>query len=692
MKVEPEENKEKSASEESAASRRPPQGGGLAQSQAEWIGDNPYVNYSAHLFTDPWEKSSEEDGKQGKPLYKSLGGRVSTRLLSRGVFGATFMTLGNMAVRTWDPHMPIDEMRTLHKGMSYLAHGIDVAIGSPIKSMFGEEAVTFRTKKNFSATRNREAIAKTLAGDRVPVEFVNGRSLGQEVVGVTLDFAAGSFGDALGRELVAVADPNYHKDWLKNGHVNFGELAKSAGKSLWRIMSYNQMEDWAAALPYVYQMKAQRKIIGKAWHGSKFTLDHQNNGGSFLVDSEGNIQGSLMAAGALDLQARFMGYNFYTLMFRDTYNHVAMKLGEWKDNGFHVNASLPEHPIRSMEHGAEETAKYVAKSFMKSMLYMAPAVPFFWAFRTPISRNSGVFVAEKTKGGVVVTENTLELTPPDKHGMRYLQAEELPSGEKRTSSLSEHLFTVADTASSNWVDGVLHKNGRPVELFLQSRKIEPDYLKPGFDPYDKKYCFGAFDKALNPFGKIARTTSQVLDKHLFRPIVESSVFKGYMAKVPYLTRLANDYPQVLNRYNLTNTYVNAAISYTPYMIAKYETANHIDMPLFDAAAYRFLDGVDTLKWKDMKEGVHDMASLIVRGPISEGTIAASHQARGLVNSSFESAFRDNKHQHELKMARKADREAREKEEMLRKSGGWVAYETARAQTQEKGAPDGVTIH
>lgn len=660
------------------------------QQNAEWIGSNPYVNFSAHLYTDPWETSApDKPGKQdGQPLYKSLGGRMLTRTISRGLFGATFMTLGSVALRTWDPHEAIEEMHTVHKGLTYIARTFDAVLGTPIKAAFGEEAVTFRSKKTFSNTKNADAIQRALAGERVPVSYINGRSLGEEMVGVTFDFAAGSFGDALGREVVAVADPNYHKDWVKDGHINFGELGKSMGKSLWRIVSYNQMEDWAAALPYAYQMRAQRSLLGHAFPGSKFTLDHQNNGGSFLVDKEGEIKGSFMTSGALDLQARFMGYNFYTLMFRDTYNHAAIKLAEWKDDGFAVHPHLPSKPIASAEHAASETAKYVAKSFMKSMLYMAPAVPFFWMFRSPISRSNAMFVSDEHKGGVVVKDQTSSIVRGE-DGVAYMQAK-AAEGKVVHTTLSEDLFSVADHINGNWKDGALHQKDKPVKLYLNGKSVTPEYLEESFDPYDKKYVFNKFEGALNALGKFTRATSQVLDRSIFEPIANSRLFKGYIAEIPYFKKVAEEYPGTINRYNLANTYVNAAVSYTPYMIAKYETANHIDMPLFDAAAYRFLDGVDTLKWKDIKEGAHDIASLIVRGPISEGTIEAAHRPRGLVNSSHEAAYRDEQHQRELKEARRVAKEARQKDEPIKQSGGWAAYETARA--QEKGAPEGVTIH
>lgn len=653
-------------------------------------GDNTYINYSAHLYTDPWDKTPRNKN-EGEPLYKSIGGRVLTRTISRGLFGAAFMTLGSVAVNTWDPHEPVEGMRTVHKFMTGLSRVFDTVFGSPIKAAFGEEAVKFRTKKVFSATASAQAIKEAEAGAYVPVTRINGRSLGEEMVGISFDFAAGSFGDALGRELISVIDPNYHKDWLKDGHVNFGAMAKSAGKSLWHIVSYNQMEDWAAALPYAYQMRAQRHFFGQNWPGSKFTIDRQNSGGSFVVGPEGEIKGTYMVPGALDLQARFMGYNFYTLMFRDVYNHSAMRLREWKKDGYSLHFHLPEHPIRAVEHAGEETAKYMAKSFIKSMLYMAPAVPFFWMFRTPQSRNSGVFVSDSDDGGVVV-KNKTHGVQPGPNGEPCLMVTTEENGERVATSVTSDLFSVADHIGGEWKDGVLYNKGKPVELWLHGEKITPEYLQKTFDPYDTKYCFNMFERTLNPLGKLTRSASRLLNKNILEPITSTRFFSSYVEGSEYVQHLVKQYPHVINRYNLSNTYVNSAMSYTPYMIAKYETANHIDMPLFDAAAYRFLDGIDTLKWKDIREGVHDMASVVVRGPISEGTLEAAKKPRGLINSSSEASARDEQHQKELREERRIAKEHKAQESISKKSGGWSAYEAARAQNKENAPPDGVTIH
>ncbi len=655
-------------------------------------GDNPYVNFSARLYTDPWGREAALHARQegGKPLYKTFAGRVGTRLVSRGLFGASFMTLGNLALRTWDPHAPVEDMRMVHKGLTYLSRGFDVIFGAPIKAAFGEEAVLFRSKKTFSNTTISKALDDTLDGKLIPVSRINGRSLGQEMVGVSFDFAAGSFGDALGRELISVVDPNFHNDWYKNGHVDVGELAKSAGKSLWRMLSYNQMEDWVAALPYAYQMRAQRHLISSVWPGSKFFIDNQNGG--FHVNDAGKITGSYMLPGAIDLQFRFMGYNFYTLMFRDIYNHIGMRLHDWQEHGMHLK--VPKHPIESASSLIDETTKYVAKSFIKSQLYMAPAVPFFWAFRTPQSRVNSMFVSDAKDGGPIVKGKTASVHREG--GDAYFKAYTDDHGNLVRTTVSADVLTAGDMVNGIWENGQLIIDGKPVTPHLNGKPITPDFMKAqsGFDPYDKKYVVGGFEATLNPLGKAARSFARFVDDKILRPFSESELYARTFGQSEDIGKLIKAYPAVMSRHNIASTFANSAISYTPYMIAKYETANHLDMPLFDAATMRMLDGIDHGKWREVKEGVHDMASVVVRGPISQGTLAAVQKPRGLINSSYEAAHQDDEHQkvlHQHYIARKAEKQSH----APKRPAGWVAYETTRAQAaqgKENGAPDGVTIH
>lgn len=697
-------------------------------------GNNPYVNFSAHLYTDPWEKDRDNAKVKGQPLYKSFWGRVGTRMFSRGLVGASFMTLGNLALNTWDTYLPMEEQMPVHKALTRMAEFFDGTAGKGLASVStgwhtmlgradakerGQALVSgFRSKKQFSMHRIEETVKDISESNPLvtrPIGELTGRTLGQEMVGMTFDFALGSFGDALGREIVSLFDPNYRKEWIKeDGSVDVGKMVTGAGRSLWRMVSYNQMEDWAAALPYVYQCRFQRNFIAKHFKkdfpNSKLMLDNQS--GAYKLDKDTNeIIGTYMWPSALDLQFRFMGYNFYTLMFRDAYNHMAGMYHNWKDHGFGIHFEMPEHPVEQCEHAFSESVKYVAKSFIKSMTYMAPAVPFFWAFRTPIQMSRGIFISGADDRGAATTVRTQGVEGAK--GNREYVARYKPQRGARQY--------VATAGSSDFMNVMLMKNPskgiqwkdnenfiRAPERLGENAEIEslcptfgerlligdkrPLWFHKDFNPRDEKYYASTFDKFLYPFAQIGHKAGEVLASKLFHPIGESKWMTEFVEKTPSLQEALKRYPNTLNSYNVGTTFAHSALSYTPYMIAKYETANHIDMPLFDAATYRMLDGIHHLSGKDFKEGIHDMASVLVRGSISEGTVAAASKPRGLVNSSYEMAHKKEEKQKELKEKRDEYQHKQYVGTTPKQAGGWAAYEAMRSQGNEKGAPDGVTIH
>ncbi len=666
----------------------------ISYSSRQVGGNNPYVNFSARLYTTPWDQ--EKRAGERNPLFKSRGGRVFTRLLSRGLVGATFMTMGNMAVRSWDPYLPMEEQGLVHKGMTSLATGFDYAFGKPIEAIFGENATHFRSKRNFSPTalEDVKALMDKAPGlsDDFHISRVTGRSLGKEMVGVSFDFAAGSFGDALGREIVAVADPGHKNDWYDDkGHFSAKQTAKSIGKSLWKVVSYHQAEDWFAALPYVYQMHAQRELLASWWPGAKFTFDHQANGGSFRVGNDGQIKGTYMMAGAMDLQARFMGYNFYTLIFRDLYNHTASKYNEWKEHGYPKHFSLPANPVDATAHAVAETTKYTAKSFIKSMLYMFPAVPFFWAFRVPASRNHAFFVSED--GGPVLKNQTTGVDRKD--GELFFKREIDENGKPIYTTTSADMLSVPDVSKGR---GKEYEN-----IYINGKKINaPDWLKSqDFDPFAKEYATNWFEKTLNPIGKMVRRAGRLMDKHVTSRITEAGLMSEGSSGGAILESLIGRNGVMhggVNSQEFANSFVNNSFSYTPYMIAKYETANHIDMPIFDAATYRMLDGIQYGNWNEIKAGFRDMGSVIVHGDISPETLEAARKPRGLTNSMHETKVRTDQRQAELKHNKSFAERVRNGEETDKEEAkpavkdGWAAYETSRNQERESGAPDGSTIH
>lgn len=777
------------------------------------------VTFSGDVYSNPWDAERQPGEKR---WTDSFAGRAATRIFSRGVMGATFMAIGNTALRTYNPHMPYEHMGWTHRRLKNIAGVFDNTFGYVIKKGFGEEAVNFRNaraffnatpyheipKNGFNVSKVEEALdsinfdyerfklldknldhgvpkpkgfeeklkdwipdnigrvqraeinllaknmkdktigaefrnvfknpaatkearrdafntllkkhnpnaehifsksylddifnhTKIVGPDQMPrmlIRMVNGRGLGDEMVGVTLDFAMGSFGDAIGRAVMQTADPNYKKQWIEDGHINYGKLAKGVGQTLWQAVSYNQMEDWFTALPYVYYMKTQRKVLDRYRPGFKLASDNGLSA-SERFDAEGKQQASFMREGAMDLQGRFMHYNFWTLLYRDLYNHGSHKLQEWKENGVH-----PEMPsVTGVVDGAGETAKYLAKSFIKSQMYMLPSVPFFWMWRVPQNKPDSVLMITGAKGKAAERSNYSPMTfqqtiRPYKDGDGSKYYEYIPPDISKENP--KHEFT---SLSPGWVrltdfepkagSKDMYNEGR---LYMERKSDQPKFegKRPSTlgkeNLHTNMYQGGTyvFDRAMNHFGHINEKAVRAVNKHITPHVFPRNLF-GQSAE------------------SFGRTWTNGAISYTPYMFAKDEFARLWDNEVTDAAIYRTLDGVGSMKWKDISEGTKDIWHAIWHQPVSEETYRQSLRQRGLINSRQDIRRLDEDEQRSLASraqsvaiaAEQAKEQASDKPSTVIKTKdkeqekeGWAPYEVARASMNDKAVPPGATIH
>lgn len=491
-----------------------------------------------HLFGDSFADPNLSDKGGSEVNWTSYTqSRIMVRLFTRGLMGATLYTLANRWIpgqlKGYTEHGAIDASKPLQ----YLARGFDIAYGKPIQwyvrnyhqlagksaeeaAKLAKDAITFRETRNFGSAQNP----------------IWGRSVGNEVVAMSTDFAAGSIGDSWGREIAGMLDPSITNSWTDkdDGHVHWDIFAKSVGQSAWRIFSKNQGEDWAVALPYVYQMKFQRNAINRLYKGFRITSDHGHNGGSWRINEQGHILDSFSKAGALDLQLRFTGYNWYTLMFRDLYDNIGERIEHYRETG---KLSSPETSTgqEGLLNNTAHLFRYIAKSGIKAFIYMTPAVPFFWITRTPQTKS---------------------------HGMGI------------------------------FVD--------PISGEAQAQK-----MNHAFNPYLAENTRGVFDRLTTPFGKACFEASEAVNAGI---------------------RTLKLLPEEQTRYRYTNptfgeTLVNSSLSYTPYMIAKAETALRWDRPKgrdgmngMDRGIYRFLDGAVRLNLGEVKAGLSDMRHEITNPP------------------------------------------------------------------------------
>lgn len=504
-------------------------------------------------------------------------GRAMIRLVSRGIMGATFFAVGGRMANTqlknydhtatWNWNKPLQVVakaidttlgRGIEKTVTSLA-GLKYGAGSQVAKDIGRRAVTFRESRNFP----NSGIAM-------------GRSYGADIVGFTFDFAMASIGDAGTRNIIQGLDPNIRKTWLVNDngepaktgerkHFLPGEWLKAVGKSAWCVFSKNQGEDWAAAIPYAFQMKFQRQFLGnifnKRWQGHELVFDHGWNGGAYRMNQQGKIVGDYQLVGAIDLHARFVGYNWYTLMFREGYDAIGRAFNQWKENGFKLSIPVPEHfnPITTPIDGALHAARYVTKSFIKANMYMNPAVIPFWLMRVPQSRWRGKQFIEGEPPRYGTDTNMHQPGGLDPYATSNYEHYKTDTRFDRAEKwISKNIFTPIGKMSFAAGEGV----GKATENYLRTNQWE---TKTGWLPRLLK-------------GE------------------EATIFAGGR-------RLAHEI-------------VDASFSYTPYMYAKQEFGLRVDekkasevLGTMDVAIYKFMDDVASLKFKAIPADLKKMWTL-----------------------------------------------------------------------------------
>lgn len=508
-------------------------------------------------------------GADEKPDFQqTMTGRIATRLVTRGVFGAlAFTWAGNYANRSLKNYDPasirnFSEWRTalfnphstpvLAEGahevekyinrpntMQAIAKMFDTAFGEPIK--MGARMLAPKGREEFWANKAVQFRPRAMHHD--PISKIRpdadwaarhyGRSLGHEVVAITTDFAAASAADAFTRNIAQAIDPNVEKDWYKDGHFSLSKFGKDWARRTWQVVSFNQGEDWAVAVPYAYFMKWHRNVIDKLSPGFKYASDHSSwNGASDKVLAHvdaGKITkltkvGDFQAEGAWDLQARFTVYNVLTLMYREAYKSVGNTLGNWwKGDQWLPKLSLSSNPVEAVVEGAGNAVRYTAKSFIKANLYMQPAVPFFWAFRVAQNkwRGSPIIVNDKN--------NPNELLPPDssivptvKENVPQSVHQNLRAEFSHQPDLVEGYYTKANARKN--IDSAYQvgfdRNGKHRYSYL----AYPDHAGPLYvgkhevtnhpyykhNPYEGKNAGSLFASVTGPLGSLSHSAGRVI--------------------------------------------------------------------------------------------------------------------------------------------------------------------------------------
>jgi hypothetical protein len=554
--------------------------------------------YEEYLFG----KATYADGKRQKLWSDSTKGRIGVRLIARGVLGAAAFTWGGRVAGrqlvNYSPETFRFSVASVKKApLQAVAKSFDTVLGAPIKAFIRKVA----SGNNADVVANRAVRFRQKAYYHSEPGKLPGRSLGAEMVAISFDFACASTADATGRNMIQLFDPNIQKPWIKDGKFSVTEAAKNTLNSSWRIFSKNQGEDWAAALPYIFQMKLQRKGLSKMFPGLKAPLDAHINGGSFKVNMAGKVIGDYQKAGAMDLQMRFMGYNWYTLIYREMYDNIHYGFKQWRENNYKIEIS--DNPVAALAEKAAYATRYVAKSVIKATMYMLPSVPFFWMFRTPQSKwrspmvvepkameNLGSEIAVNGVGNSYVMEK-----PHDFRGDVHLNRE-----------VNAHEIN-ANTLKGAIPPGGIHTNptSRVTKGYIGTREVNITPMG-GDEAFKWKNQKTLFAKILNPFGWISYKAGSGL-VHMGDALARNP--RGLMARMM---------PSgAANREGMLRTFADASFAYTPYMIAKTEFALRVDdrgakreIGAMDKAIYKGIDSFVTLDMKGVGDASRKVGNLL----------------------------------------------------------------------------------
>jgi len=503
---------------------------------------------------NPW--SQDEKIFSNRPWLSTRHGRLAIRLFSRGVLGSMAYAYGNYRIDR-DLRDYYSDPTKRDTFLQKVAYYTDKFIGRPIEFFFGKDAVTFRETRNF--------------GNRT------GRSLGAEYVAVTADFAAGSIGDGLGRNIARWFDPNEDNPFVEKGSFKVTKFFKEMGKTIWTILSFNQGEDWAVGIPYAYFMKAQRRVLNWWNPGFKYDFDHGMNGASFKVDDKGNIVGNYHLTGALDLQTRFTVYNIGTLMYREMYREVGYWAGKLLDfgskgawSGVKVAPIKDANLLQEFGKGIGEyfsgiakaayyIPRYLAKSAIKGTIFMTPSVPFFWTARVPQRLYPGMAIH------------------PEK-GSLYISGQYTTDGKDRLLQANHQQYLDSSKVPGGKVP-VMSKTGEPFEFNPMRPKHDMLGNEHPFDPFTQSN--GLNDTLI---GSVGRRVNQV-ENWVTDRFSDVPKLMGINSK-----RLGGADPNRMAS-GVASGYVGSALAYPQYFMAKGEFTELYDKRPMGRAIYHMLDSL-----------------------------------------------------------------------------------------------------
>ena len=608
----------------------------------------PQANQQIELNKKIWEESAKNP--KNVPWMSDPKSRLAVRMFSRGIMGAAFFTAGGMLQRKWmvgeyDVEKSLLEQKN---PLQFIAKLVDTGVGKPIEAATLALTGSERKAKKAVLFRSTYYINNHVVDGRP----LWGRSLGHEVVDVTFDFFCASVGDAIGRDIAGYFDPNVKKDWIDDkGHIKPQEAVNTAGKALWRYMTYNGGEDWAVSIPYVYFMKGQREWINRMSPGWKYDFDQTKHGGSFKVGGNPfkpdgtvdphhvpSVTGNYALEGILDFQSRFTVYNIGTLMYRELYDHVSNFL-HGKPDRLYGAPDAPEQPGKGLLAKTGDVMKWMARSAIKGLIIMTPSVPFFWITRTNQHKHRGLFI--HPEHGMMSRKKNDD--PANSHFQPVAVSDYFYALKyKDDSVLKKDVYYSQFNRKASQFKGIPYERVGPMDPYYANPSMwrDPsDPHKPGlagtsFHPYRQQNSLP--DRLFNSLGQ-----GQYEVTHSLTHVAESADQHLGGIGQGIKNKLGGFGPENKGSFTyFTGPFSRASMSYTPYMYAKAEFANLWDSGKVDLAAERLIDGASSLNWKEVKAGAGEIFNAILYKPFADPEREVEAQRRIVVDTSAPEIFND----------------------------------------------------
>ena len=345
-----------------------------------WFSDAAVTSTEPILEKKIWSPvfSEFEKHKRWGETYK---GRLAMRSVSRFFIGTAFFAAGT--VYGYNKIPGYNNYEAPKNILQHVARFVDNTAGKAIETV--AYGITHDKNKAQKAIMFRDSV------DRGFLDYnanpIKGHSLGYEAVRVTFNFASMSFGDYMARYFISLFDKNASTGWVKDGRLNFPGGMKELGHAIFKGITYGSGEDIFAAVPYVYYLRAQSKLMDKVDPGFQKVFDRSMMGSGVKLNDEGQAIGGDKLEGVIGFTAGFTVYNILTKFYRDLYATIQERFSDLRHGRPHKKIADPEH------HGPIAAVKRAVMYFLvttSKMTFIAmPSAFVFSLLRVPQIKGAG---------------------------------------------------------------------------------------------------------------------------------------------------------------------------------------------------------------------------------------------------------------------------------------------------------------